>query len=83
MRCEEFKMERTGLLEVGDVLLVCHNYEHQQQVYQGVLEAVKTNKLTTAAIDAAAVRIVENKMIKLLDAGKQQELLQDLQKEAQ
>ena len=66
-----------------DVLLVCHNYEHQQQVYQGVLEAVKTNKLTTAAIDAAAVRIVENKMIKLLDAGKQQELLQDLQKEAQ
>ena len=50
-----------------DVLLVCHNYEHQQQVYQGVLEAVKTNKLTTAAIDAAAVRIVENKMIKLLD----------------
>ena len=66
-----------------DVLLVCHNYEHQQQVYQGVLEAVKTNKLTTAAIDAAAVRIVENKMIKLLDAGKQQELLKDLQKEAQ
>ena len=66
-----------------DVLLVCHNYEHQQQVYQGVLEAVKTNKLTTAAIDAAAVRIVENKMIKLLDAGKQQELLNDLQKEAQ
>jgi beta-N-acetylhexosaminidase len=65
-----------------DVLLVCHNYEHQQQVYQGVLEAVKTNKLT-AAIDAAAVRIVENKMIKLLDAGKQQELLKDLQKEAQ
>ena len=62
-----------------DVLLVCHNYEHQQQVYQGVLEAVKTNKLTTAAIDAAAVRIVENKMIKLLDAGKQQELLQDFQ----
>ena len=66
-----------------DVLLVCHNYEHQQQVYQGVLEAVKTNKLTTAAIDAAAVRIVENKMIKLLDAGKEQELLNDLQKEAQ
>ena len=66
-----------------DILLVCHNYEHQQQVYQGVLEAVKTNKLTTAAIDAAAVRIVENKMIKLLDAGKQQELLKDLQKEAQ
>ena len=66
-----------------DVLLVCHNYEHQQQVYQGVLEAVKTNKLTTAVIDAAAVRIVKNKMIKLLDAGKQQELLQDLQKEAQ
>lgn len=61
----------------------CHNYEHQQQVYQGVLEAVKTNKLTTAVIDAAAVRIVKNKMIKLLDAGKQQELLQDLQKEAQ
>ena len=50
---------------------------------QGVLEAVKTNKLTTAAIDAAAVRIVENKMIKLLDAGKEQELLNDLQKEAQ
>ena len=47
------------------------------------LEAVKTNKLTTAAIDAAAVRIVENKMIKLLDAGKEQELLNDLQKEAQ
>ena len=57
--------------------------EHQQQVYQGVLEAVQTNKLTTAAIDAAAVRIVENKMIKLLDAGKQQELWNDVQKEAQ
>ena len=46
----------------ADVLLVCHNYEHQRQVYQGVLEAVKTNKLPAAAIDAAAVRIVENKM---------------------
>lgn len=66
-----------------DILLVCHNYEHQKQVYQGVLEAVKTNKLAAADIDAAAVRIVENKMIKLLNAGQQQELLLDLQKEAQ
>lgn len=67
----------------ADILLVCHNYEHQRQVYQGVLEAVKTNNLPAATIDAAAVRIVENKMRKLLDVGKQQELLQALQKEAQ
>ena len=66
-----------------DILLVCHNYEHQKQVYQGVLEAVQTNKLAAADIDAAAVKIVENKMIKLLNAGQQQELLQSLQKEAQ
>ena len=39
-----------------DVLLVCHNYEHQQQVYQGVLEAVKTNKLTTGIVAGLAER---------------------------
>ena len=48
-----------------------------------MLEAVKINNLPAAAIDEAAIRIVENKMRKLLDAGKQQELLQALQKEAQ
>ena len=48
-----------------DLLLVCHNYEHQKQVYQGVLAAVQSNRIAADVIDAAVVRIVENKMRKL------------------
>lgn len=65
-----------------DILLVCHNYEHQKQVYQGILTAVKENRIALADIDTAVIRIVENKMIKLLDAGRQQALIDVLRQEA-
>lgn len=78
----EFDKMGVAAVQAGvDLLLVCHKYEHQQQVYEGVLNAVKDKNIAEADIDAAAIRIVENKMNKLMDLEQQQALLSALKTE--
>lgn len=50
-------------LQAGsDLLLVCHEYDHQIEVYNGVIEAVKNGKIPMERINEAAKRIIKYKL---------------------
>jgi beta-N-acetylhexosaminidase len=46
----------------ADLLLVCHTLENQKKVFNGILEAVQTKKLSEERIDEAVKRILTNKL---------------------
>ncbi|WP_234028507.1 glycoside hydrolase family 3 N-terminal domain-containing protein [Lentibacillus sp. Marseille-P4043] len=46
----------------ADLLLVCHTLESQEQVYNGILDAVKNGKLSEAEIDDSVRRVLEFKL---------------------
>lgn len=46
----------------ADVLLVCHTFENQQQVYNGILQAVKDGRLSEEMIDDSVKRILRFKL---------------------
>jgi len=46
----------------NDLLLVCHTFESQKQVIEGIREAVKINKLTEERIDESVKRILTYKI---------------------
>ena len=49
-------------LQAGsDLLLVCHEYDHQIEVYNGVIEAVKNGKIPMERINESAKRIIKYK----------------------
>mgnify|MGYP000876589233 CR=1 FL=1 len=45
-----------------DILLVCHEYEHQKAVYQGILSAVRSGEIKESRIDESVRRIVTYKL---------------------
>ncbi|MCD7034624.1 beta-N-acetylhexosaminidase [Metabacillus sp. GX 13764] len=47
-----------------DLLLVCHEYKHQEEIYNGVLEAVKSGKIKEQRINEAVTRILIHKLEK-------------------
>ena len=50
-------------VEAGaDLLLVCHEYEHEAAVYNGLLKALKEGRIDESRIDASARRIVRAKL---------------------
>jgi beta-N-acetylhexosaminidase len=46
----------------ADLLLVCHTPEYQKEVYNGILDAVKTKKLSEQQIDEAVKRVLRYKL---------------------
>lgn len=46
----------------ADLLLVCHEYSHEQEVYNGLLEAYRTGRLDKKAVDGKVRRIIEVKL---------------------
>ena len=42
----------------ADLLLVCHEYEHQLEVYNGIIEAVHKGEVKSSRIDEAVKRIL-------------------------
>ncbi len=49
----------------ADMLLVCHEYEHETQVYNGVLKAVQNGEISEERLDASVKRIVRSKLMHL------------------
>ena len=45
----------------GDIALVCHNYDSQQIVYDGIIDAVKRGEISMARIDESVRRILKMK----------------------
>ncbi|MBQ9376593.1 MAG: glycoside hydrolase family 3 protein [Schwartzia sp.] len=50
-------------IEAGaDILLVCHEYEHEAAVYNGVLKAIRSGRIPEARIDASVRRVLRAKL---------------------
>ena len=48
-----------------DIVLVCHEYEHQQEVYLGLLDAVNSGEISQERIDGSVKRIIKVKLLHL------------------
>ena len=46
----------------ADILLVCHDYQHEQEAYLGILEAVKNGEISEARINDSVRRILRVKL---------------------
>ena len=46
-------------------MLVCHEYEHQQEVYLGLLNAVNSGEISQERIDESVKRIIKVKLLHL------------------
>ncbi|MEI2341107.1 beta-N-acetylhexosaminidase [Priestia megaterium] len=62
---KHFTYEDLGIKTVqagADVLLVCHTLENQEKIYNGILKAVKSHKITEERIDESVKRILKYKL---------------------
>ena len=46
----------------ADILLICHEYPHEQEVYNGLLKAVKNGEISEKRIDESVRRILKVKL---------------------
>lgn len=51
-----------SILAGSDILLVCHEYEHMQEAYNGLMKAVKDGRISTERLDESVKRILLMKM---------------------
>lgn len=58
-----------AILAGADIVMVCHDYEHEQEVYLGILDAVESGKISEERLNKSVERIVRAKLLR----GKRQE----------
>lgn len=46
----------------ADMILVCHDYGHEQEVYNGLLKAYRDGRLDRSAVDEKVRRIIQTKL---------------------
>ena len=51
-----------SILAGSDILLVCHEYEHMQEAYNGLMKAVKDGQISKERLDESVKRILLMKM---------------------
>lgn len=62
----DFKTIGVKAMKAGaDIVLVCHEYGHQQDVYLGLLDAVNSGEISQERIDESVKRIVKAKLLHL------------------
>ena len=54
-----------SILAGSDILLVCHEYEHMQEAYNGLIKAVKDGRISKERLDESVKRILVMKMNKI------------------
>lgn len=54
-----------SILAGSDILLVCHEYEHMQEAYNGLMKAVKDGRISKERLDESVKRILLVKMSKI------------------
>jgi len=60
-----YSYEQLGYMAVNagaDLLLVCHDYNHQIELYNGILKAVQTGKISEERINQSVKRILSYKL---------------------
>ncbi|MFK2826625.1 beta-N-acetylhexosaminidase [Bacillus sp. B190/17] len=55
-------MGREAMQAGADLLLVCHEYEHQLEVYNGLVKAVKTGEIPIERLNEAVERVIFYKL---------------------
>ncbi|WP_232726041.1 beta-N-acetylhexosaminidase [Bacillus sp. FJAT-42315] len=58
-------MGKEAIQAGADLLLVCHEYSHQLEVYNGLVEAVQKEEISEERINEAAQRIVLHKLMNI------------------
>lgn len=62
----DFRSIDVNAVKAGaDIVLVCHEYEHQQEVYLGLLDAVNSGEISQERIDESVKRIIKVKLLHL------------------
>lgn len=62
----DFKTIGVKAVQAGaDIVMVCHEYPHQQDVYMGILDAVKSGEISEDRINESVKRIVKAKLLHL------------------
>lgn len=62
----DFKTVGVNAVKAGaDIVLVCHEYQHEQDVYLGLLDAVDNGEISQQRIDESVKRIVKAKLLHL------------------
>ena len=54
-----------SILAGSDILLVCHEYEHMQEAYNGLMKAVKEGRISKERLDESVKRILLMKITKI------------------
>ena len=54
-----------SILAGSDILLVCHEYEHMQEAYNGLMKAVKDGRISKERLDESVKRILLMKITKI------------------
>lgn len=49
-----------------DVVLVCHEYEHEIDVYNGILKAVQNGTISEEGLNDSVRRILKTKLMNLI-----------------
>ena len=54
-----------AILAGADMVMMCHEYQHQQDVYMGILEDVKSGKISEERLDESVRRVLKMKLTHL------------------
>ena len=52
-----------AILAGADIVLVCHEYEHAEDAYMGIYEAVKSGQISEARLEESVKRVVKAKLM--------------------
>lgn len=62
----DFRSIGVNAVKAGaDIVLVCHEYKHQQEVYLGLLDTVNSGEISQERIDESVKRIIKVKLLHL------------------
>ena len=49
----------------ADIVLICHEYSHEKEVYDGILAALKDGRIPRSRVEDSVKRIVKIKLLHL------------------
>lgn len=53
-----------AILAGADIVMVCHDYEHEEEVYLGILDAIESGKISEDRLNKSVERIVRAKLLR-------------------
>lgn len=62
---KHYSFEQMGVMAIKagvDIVLVCQEYEHEKEVYNGLLKAYQSGEISKEMIDEKVIRIVKTKL---------------------